>query len=150
MRSKVMVERRMRTGKYVLCFEGEVRQVISNLINNAIDAMPPHGGRLLLRTREATDHAEDARQLVITVADTGGGISPQAAKNLFEPFFTTKEFTGTGLGLWISREIMTRHGGSIRVRSSQRLGRSGTVFTIALPKDDASSSNPQFAVAEQN
>ncbi len=69
----------------------------------------------------------------ITVADTGSGIPPEHRANLFQPFYTTKKDVGTGLGLWVSREIVEKHAGSIRVRSSVMPGRSGTVFTVFLP-----------------
>jgi signal transduction histidine kinase len=112
--------------------------VLSNLIANAIDAMGPAGGRLLLRSREARDPRTGEQGLAISVADNGPGISAQIAGRIFEPFFTTKGFSGTGLGLWISQEITRRHHGSLTVRSSQRPGRSGTVFTLFLPFETAS------------
>ena len=131
--SNVEVERRKRAKHPVLCFEGEIRQVLSNLIINAIDAMHPRGGRLLMRSREGTDWKTGRKGLILTVADTGSGMSPDTAAKIFEPFFTTKEIGGTGLGLWVSHEIVQRHGGTLAVRSSQREGRSGTVFTLFLP-----------------
>ncbi|HEX3373913.1 MAG TPA: ATP-binding protein, partial [Edaphobacter sp.] len=131
--SSVQVEKRIRAARAVFCFEGEIRQVLSNLIINAIDAMHPHGGRLLMRSREGTDWKTGRKGLIITVADTGSGMSPDTATRIFEPFFTTKEIGGTGLGLWVSHEIVERHGGTLAVRSSPRPGRSGTVFTLFLP-----------------
>jgi PAS domain S-box-containing protein len=131
--SSVEVEKRKRATSPVLCFEGEIRQVLSNLIVNAIDAMHPHGGRLIMRSREGTDWKTGRRGLILTVADTGYGMSSDTAAKIFEPFFTTKEIGGTGLGLWVSNEIVQRHGGTLAVRSSQRQGRSGTVFTLFLP-----------------
>jgi len=131
--SNVDVEKRIRASRSVFCFEGEIRQVLSNLIINAIDAMHPHGGRLLMRSREGTDWKTGRKGLILTVADTGSGMSPDTAAKIFEPFFTTKEIGGTGLGLWVSHEIVERHGGTLAVRSSQRPGHSGTVFTLFLP-----------------
>jgi PAS domain S-box-containing protein len=131
--SSVDAEKRIRAASPVLCFEGEIRQVLSNLIVNAIDAMHPHGGRLLLRSREGTDWNTGRKGLILTVADTGSGMSPDTAARIFEPFFTTKEIGGTGLGLWISHEIVQRHGGTLTARSSQCKGRSGTVFVFFLP-----------------
>lgn len=131
--SSVEVERCTRAASLVLCFEGEIQQVLSNLIINAIDAMHPHGGRLLIRSREGTDWKTGRKGLILTVADTGSGMSPDTAAKIFEPFFTTKEIGGTGLGLWVSYEIVERHGGTLAVRSSQRKGHSGTVFTLFLP-----------------
>jgi signal transduction histidine kinase len=105
------------------------------------------GGRLLLRTRNATHCRTNKKCLVITVGDTGCGMSAQTRQSLFEPFFSTKGSTGTGLGLWISNEIMTRHGGSIRVRTSQRPGARGSVFALYLPFETEprrSSESPAF------
>ena len=131
----VTVEQRQRTVPAVLCFEGEVRQVLNNLIGNAIDAMTPTGGRLLLRTRQGTDWASHRAGLVLTIADTGRGISPQNLAKIYEPFFTTKGIGGNGLGLWISQEIIARHHGLLRVRSSQRPPHTGTAFSLFLPFD---------------
>jgi signal transduction histidine kinase len=121
----------------VLCFEGEIRQVISNLLINAVDAMHPGGGRLLLRSREGRDHATGRAGLILTIADTGTGMSRETLGRIFEPFYTTKGLGGTGLGLWISKEILERHKGRLRVRSSQAPGRTGTVFALFLPFDAA-------------
>lgn len=102
---------------------GEIRQVLSNLLVNAMDSMT-RGGTIHLRV------AQIGYTVRITVADTGSGIEPRNLSRIFEAFFTTKEATGTGLGLWISRQIIERHAGKIRVKS--KLGK-GTVFTILLP-----------------
>lgn len=131
--SQVAIEQRLRAGKAVRCFEGEIRQVISNLISNALEAMGQNGGRLCLRSRQGTDWATGEQGLVLTIADTGSGISPAARAKLFRPFFTTKGITGTGLGLWVSKEIVDRHRGSLHVRSRQQPGGHGTVFTLFLP-----------------
>ena len=74
----------------------------------------------------------------MTIADTGEGISPTIAGRLFEPFQTTKETTGTGLGLWVSRGIVEKHGGRIHVRSRTGVGH-GTVFSVWLPVVPAAS-----------
>jgi PAS domain S-box-containing protein len=131
--SGIAVEMRNRAHRPVSCYEGEIRQVISNLIGNAIDAMSPTGGRILMRSREARNQKTGAQGLAITIADNGPGMPPHIVARIFEPFFTTKGFSGTGLGLWISQEIVERHQGRIAVRSSQRPGASGTVFTLYLP-----------------
>lgn len=131
--SRVHVERRMRTGKAVECFEGEVRQVLNNLVGNAVDAMHPVGGRLLLRSRETTHPRTGERGLVLTVADTGRGMTSQVQKKIFDAFYTTKGIGGTGLGLWVSKEIADRHQGELRVRSSQEQHANGSVFTLFLP-----------------
>ncbi len=130
--NNITVEERQHAEHSVQCLEGEIRQVLNNLIGNAIDAMPI-GGRLLLRSREGHNHRTGKRGLVITVADTGFGMIPEVRKKAFEAFYTTKGIGGTGLGLWISYEIVHRHRGDLRFRSCTTPGKSGTVFTLFLP-----------------
>jgi PAS domain S-box-containing protein len=101
----------------------ELREVLTNMILNAIDAMP-EGGRLTLGTRATDDH------VIVTVADTGMGIPEEVRRRIFDPFFTTKGEAGTGLGLSVSYGIVSRHGGIIRVESAEG---QGTTFTIRLP-----------------
>jgi signal transduction histidine kinase len=131
--AKITVERRERTNRPVLCFDGEIRQVIYNLLINAVEAMHPDGGRLLLRSREGRDHATGRTGLLLTIADTGVGMTSETLAKIYEAFYTTKGVAGTGLGLWISKEIVERHHGHLRVRSSQRPSHTGTVFTLFLP-----------------
>jgi len=135
--ANVTVEQRMRANRPVLCFDGEIRQTLYNLLVNAVDAMQPEGGRLLLRSREGHDHTTGRPGLILTVADTGTGISPETLAKIFEPFYTTKGVAGTGLGLWIGKEILERHHGSLHVRSSQHPIHTGTVFTVFLPFEAA-------------
>jgi PAS domain S-box-containing protein len=113
--------------------EGEIRQVFSNLIANAIDAMPQHG-TLTLRISESREWNNSGLPGIrVTVADTGSGIQPEHRKNLFQPFYTTKKDIGTGLGLWITRGIVEKHGGMIHVRSKIGPESSGTAFSVFLP-----------------
>lgn len=121
----------------LFCFAGEIRQVFANLVGNAIDACGG-GGRLVVRARRSHDWSDSGRSGVrFTVADTGTGMEPAVRERIFEAFFTTKEVTGTGLGLWVSQEIVAKHRGLIHVRSRQaQPGKSsGTVFQIFLPDD---------------
>jgi signal transduction histidine kinase len=106
--------------------------VLSNVIGNAIDAMRK-GGLVLLRSHRAVDAATGREGVRITIADSGQGMSPSTQARIFEPFFTTKDINGTGLGLWISAEIMARHHGRMSVRSSQHERFHGTVFSLFLP-----------------
>jgi len=145
--SPVTIERRDRTHRPFMCFDGEIRQVLSNLIGNAIDAMNPTGGRLLIRSREATDWTTGRKGVVLTVADTGPGMAPHTLSRIFEPFFTTKDTSGTGLGLWISREIVDRHRGVLKVRSSQSTLGSGTVFALFLPFDQEARSSSIHSIS---
>jgi PAS domain S-box-containing protein len=115
----------------VLALEGEVRQVVNNLVRNALDSMSS-GGRLLVRLHPQQNWRSGAKGVRLTVADTGDGISPQMQAHLYEPFQTTKEMTGTGLGLWVSKGIVEKHGGHIRTRT-RRGEDHGTVFTVWLP-----------------
>lgn len=133
----VAVELRERSSRSIVCMESEIRQVLNNLVSNAIDAMQASGGRLLIRTREAIDWSTDVTGVMITVADTGVGIPQHRLKQIYKAFFTTKGIMGTGLGLWISSEIVARHHGKLRVRSSVRNGHSGTVFQFFLPSQGA-------------
>ena len=105
-----------------------IEQVLLNLVNNAVDAMP-EGGRLTFGSRVAADGS-----VQVTIADTGVGIAPEHLGRVFDPFFTTKDpGQGTGLGLSVSYAIVEQHGGSIEVASDA--GR-GTCFTLSLPALD--------------
>jgi PAS domain S-box-containing protein len=117
----------------VLGISGELRQILSNLLANSLDACP-RGATIRVETNSAIDPRNTKRTGVrISVADTGCGIQTDLLESIFEPFFTTKKDTGTGLGLWVSRELVEKHGGSLRVRSSTSNEKSGTVFSIFLP-----------------
>ena len=128
----IMVDERFQAKACIFCLEGEIRQVLNNLIGNAVDAMN-QGGRLVLHSADARDTRTGRRGVNITVANTGSGIDRTTLKRIFEPFFTTKGFGGTGLGLWISKEIIERHEGRLLVRSSTKPEHHGTVFTLFLP-----------------
>ena len=84
----------------------------------------------------------------ITILDTGSGIESRHRKNLFQPFFTTKEDIGTGLGLWITRSIVEKHGGSIRLKSRTGANDHGTAFSIFLPLDGKAENVKPLSLAE--
>ena len=111
------------------CSAGEIRQAVVNLIGNALDAMTD-GGVLQLRVSGVS--IDGARYARVTVADTGGGIRKEIRPSLFTQFFTTKGSRGTGLGLWLTRDIVERNGGKIRFRSRTKAP-SGTAFSIFVP-----------------
>lgn len=111
------------------CSAGEVRQAVVNLIGNSIDAMP-EGGELHLKVSKATKDSTGYARL--TIADTGSGIPMEIRPNLFRQFFTTKGSRGTGLGLWLTRDIVMRNGGNLRFRS-RTTAPTGTVFAMYLP-----------------
>ena len=106
----------------ILGSRGELRQVIANLVANAVDVLPG-GGAIRVVTTDSNGGVQ------IRVSDNGPGIPAQNLARIFEPFFTTKAELGTGLGLWVSRQIVEKHGGTIAVESSP----GGTCFTISLP-----------------
>jgi len=134
--SGIKVEARYDTREKVLCLENDIRQVLNNLIANAIDAMR-RGGRLVVRAHggmsTGPNGKEERRGIRITIADTGHGMSAAVRARIFEPFYTTKALNGTGLGLWISSGIVERHGGRLQVRSSDDPRHRGTVFSVFLP-----------------
>jgi signal transduction histidine kinase len=115
----------------ILASPGELRQVIANIVGNAIDAMR-RGGRLRIRVSGEAG-PEDCSRVRLTIADTGSGIPPSLLPSIFEPFVTTKGETGTGLGLWVTGEIIRRNGWSIRVRTRCGPGQTGTAFSITMP-----------------
>jgi len=113
----------------LVCLADDVRQVVTNLVSNSLDALSGGGkGRLLVRVRDGI--ISGAQGVFLTVADTGRGIAPETMARLFQPFTTTKGIRGTGLGLWVSKGILQKHGARVRVRS--RVG-VGTVVRIFFP-----------------
>jgi signal transduction histidine kinase len=114
---------------------GELRQVVVNLVGNALDAMRG-GGTLNIRIDCGREYSNGSRPgMRLTIADSGVGISPEIKSRLFEPFVSSKGDTGTGLGLWVSSEIIRKHGGTIRFKSSSSPPSTGTVFSIFLPAE---------------
>ena len=114
----------------VHALRGELHQVFSNLISNAIDAMRD-GGALRISVREAVETS--GKGVMVSIQDTGVGIPAQHLPRLFEPFFTTKPNAGTGLGLWVVQQFVQSWGGTVNVSSSTQLPDRGTRFTIFLP-----------------
>jgi len=119
------------------------------LITNAVDAMPG-GGLLCLRVSKSHEW-NGSRQpgARITILDTGSGIEPRHRKDIFQPFFTTKADVGTGLGLWITRGIVEKHGGAIHVKSRAGGNDHGTAFSIFLPVEYAGNSPEKSSVLDR-
>src|SRR5689334_11521846 len=129
----VDIRREIRGDPEVYAVADEIRQLITNLLSNSIDAVT-RGGQILLRVSPATEWNRNGRSGVrFTVADSGSGIPKAVRSELFEPFFTTKKEVGTGLGLWLCKGIVERHHGSIRVKSRSEPGNGWTVFSVFLP-----------------
>ena len=124
------------TQEPMVVFEGDVRQILNNLVGNAIDALAT-GGKITIRAKPARCVRTRRSGTRISIADTGHGMSEDTAAHIFEPFFTTKGSGGSGLGLWISHTLANRHGGQLRVRSRKAAahvsGQGGTVFSLFLP-----------------
>ncbi len=130
---RLNVVRSFRTDRPVTVFPGEMRQVLSNLITNAIEASST-GGTLQLRVENARNWGDhEVLGVRIVVADNGSGIEKSARARLGQPFFTTKGQRGTGLGLWVTQSIIHRYGGHLDVRSTTERNRHGTVFSVFLP-----------------
>ena len=127
----ITVEKRYTTAGQIICRPGELRQVFANLIGNAVDAMRNgEGGRLRVHIHHASLLHSPAYR--VTVSDEGVGIPETFLPRIFEPFFSTKGEMGTGLGLWISRSIVGKQGGSIRFRSRCGMPKRGTLFSVVL------------------
>ena len=138
----IRVEREYDAEMTLFCFAGEIRQVFANLVGNAIDASSD-GGRLVVRARRSRNWKNPAQKGIrFAIADTGAGMEPEVREHIFEAFFSTKEATGTGLGLWVSYEIILKHKGLVHVRSRAAASEPkaapeshGTVFQIFIPDD---------------
>jgi PAS domain S-box-containing protein len=120
----------------LLCYQHELRHAFANVAANALDAMQLQGGALRVRLRQGHRWAAEATAgIYVTFADTGSGVAPAMRGRMFEPFVTTKEQTGTGLGLWATKNIVSKHRGHIQFRTAAGSRRHGTVFRIFLPLD---------------
>ncbi len=122
----ITVERSL-TAASAFASRDQVRQVLNNLVANALDALST-SGTLHVRLRTSSFGSRPVARLL--VADSGSGIEPEYLRRLFEPFFTTKDTVGTGLALWVAKQIVDAHGGCIHVRS--RVGK-GTVVVVCWP-----------------
>lgn len=111
---------------------GELRQVFANLLVNSLDSVH-RNGIVTIRTGVAFDKTRGAQCFRVTIADNGRGVPLELRHHLFEPFFTTKGAVGTGLGLWVSKQILDKHHGTIQIRSTTEGLRTGTVVRITLP-----------------
>ena len=130
--NKITVERKYTSDGQVVGFPAELKQVLLNLISNAIQAMP-EGGRLRVRVSRSIRQDGKPDGVQVRISDNGSGVGPTDAKRLFEPFYTTKSTKGTGLGLWISRGIVQKYDGALRFRSIFLSHGTATCFQIFLP-----------------
>jgi PAS domain S-box-containing protein len=126
----ISVESKFNDLRKIKVRSGEIVQVFSNLVSNAIDAMP-QAGTLSISMSRTMKLDGDGVQTIIS--DTGCGISRENLGRVFEPFFTTKGNLGTGIGLWVAKQLIERNGGQISISSAAETRESGTVVTIYLP-----------------
>jgi PAS domain S-box-containing protein len=139
----IRLEQRIHPDALVVALPGELRQIFANLVGNAIEAVGPRGGTIALRTYASQDRRRGVPGVCVVVADNGPGIPAEVRKKIFEPFFTTKGESGTGLGLWITSDILRKYDGTMRVRTCTQPGRSGTCFSIFFPFQINSESTPR-------
>jgi PAS domain S-box-containing protein len=132
--NRAMVEQQCEERLRVLGIAGELRQVLANLLANSLDAVGPDG-RIVVRATASVDVKDGTPWVRIAVADGGTGMAAETTKRIFDPFFTTKGTVGNGLGLWVCKQLVEKHGGSIRVRSNMKGERRGTTFSVRLPQD---------------
>lgn len=138
---RILVEKRYKERPIVTGLDSEIRQVFSNLIANAIDAMPS-GGRLTVKAARSREwNNAGAPGVRVTIGDTGAGIPYENRKKLFDAFYTTKKDAGTGLGLWLVHGMISKYGGMIHVRSKVAPGATGTAFSVFLPLEIQSVGN---------
>ena len=153
-RAGVLVERFYMEQAEVLCLSSELRQVFANLLSNAFDASQQYG-KVAVRVRDSRSWDGGEAGVRVTIADYGCGMSVETREHLFQPFYTTKGENGTGLGLWVSHEILARHRVRVSLKSRQGATRSGTVFSLWFPVDhepksvDAMRSEEQSALLMQ-
>jgi PAS domain S-box-containing protein len=121
-------------GIKIVGFPGEIRQIFANLVANAIEALSAEGSLVIRASRVTLRDGSNRAGVRVTFLDNGTGIAPENRKKIFEPFYTTKKDVGTGLGLWLTLQLVEKHHGSLRVRTSVEPGRSWTVFSVFLPE----------------
>lgn len=134
-KARIELKPRIQNSAVLLGFADELRQVIDNLLLNALEAMP-RGGSLGISVHDSFDWSRSHRHrkgVRLTIADTGCGIPKEHRWRIFEPFFTTKDEKGTGLGLWVLQGIIAKHEGVMSLRSSVAEPKSGTVVSVFLP-----------------
>lgn len=141
-----VIEKQLRRDVEIKANAGELRQVFSNLLANSLDAICEKG-TIKLRVSSGAAFSNGRRCVRVTIADNGKGIAESARQQLFEPFFTTKGTVGTGLGLWVSKQIVDKHGGHIRVRSHNTGANTGTVFSVVLPVEYAAAARSGEMIA---
>lgn len=132
----VKIEKQYEIAAQICVVSGELRQVFANFLANSLDAIDEQGTIKVRVSNHATSYNGN-NNVRVTIADDGKGIDAGIRAHIFEPFFTTKDAYGTGLGLWVSKRIIDKHQGSIRLHSSVNGARRGTTVSVLLPADAA-------------
>ena len=145
----ISVDRCYGSQTEVLCLSSELRQVFANLLANAFDAAP-RNGRVSVRIHDSSHWVTGEKGVRLTIADNGCGMTDETKRKLFQAFYTTKGSKGTGLGLWVSQEILARHGVAVGLKSSQASQRNGTVFMLWFPRDNEPKSVELLRAEEQS
>jgi signal transduction histidine kinase len=140
-RQRIEIRKQIQGPAVARVMAGEILQILSNLIRNSLDALSDQGGILSLRVKVCNGN------VLITVADNGTGIEASIYERMFQPHRTTKS-QGTGFGLWLSRNIVNHHHGTIICRSSRIAGRSGTTFRLSLPVSEILSGQITVGLAQ--
>lgn len=129
----INLSKRIASSRLINVQPGEMRQAFGNLIANALDAVGTSGGRLIVHCRDATEPRSGRKGVRIIISDSGSGI-PAVCGHIFDAFYTTKDLKGSGIGLWLTSEVIARHHGYIRLRSRSEGQYRGTLFDIFLPE----------------
>lgn len=144
---EIRVVQEIRTKQAIPWIAGEFQQVLTNMVNNALESMTAGGG-LRLRISDSRSWKNPTTSGVrVSIGDTGSGIAPDVLRRIREPFFTTKADTGTGLGMWVTYELIERHRGVLSVRTSTSAVRHGTVFSLFLPISPDATTRPDETAA---
>lgn len=133
----VELEKQIDCSRVIFVYPGEMRQAFGNMIANALDAMERGGGYLRVRCFSSSDPATQRKGVRFVFSDSGSGIPEHVHPHIFGAFFTTKEAKGSGIGLWLTSEIVAKHNGRMRVRSRTSGRNRGTLFDIFLPSVSA-------------
>ena len=131
--NKIEVVADIRCNRLLKVYPGEIRQVFGNFISNAVDAMRGVGGRLVARCVESSDQRTGAKGVRFLFSDSGTGIPQHVVPRIFNAFYTTKETNGSGIGLWLSAEVIKKHGGTVRVRTRTHGPYRGTLIEVFIP-----------------
>lgn len=130
----VRLRKRLESSRIISVQPGEMRQAFGNLIANALDAIGTGGGTLIVHCLNSTDQRTQRKGVRFVVSDSGPGIPKSAYSHIFDAFYTTKELKGSGIGLWLTSEVIARHNGRIRLRSRTTGRYRGTIFDVFLPE----------------